>query len=91
MYTNIEKEVYWFRPKLDMPRYVSSGKQSLKFASAVSKCRGFCQCISVFFSICLGKKKNAEAIKFLGILYVFYFYTYFALLYQFLRNGKYKL
>ena len=38
-----------------------------KFASAVSKCRGFCQGISRFFSICLGKK-NAEAIKFLEIL-----------------------
>ena len=29
--------------------------------------RGFCLGISIFFSICLGKK-NAEAIKFLGIL-----------------------
>ena len=29
--------------------------------------RGFCRGISMFFSICLGKK-NAEVIKFLGIL-----------------------
>ena len=36
--------------------------QHLKFASAISKCRGFCRDISIFFSICLGKK-NAEAIK----------------------------
>ena len=41
--------------------------QRLKSASAVGKCRGFCRGISMFFSICLGKK-NAEAIKFLGIL-----------------------
>ena len=37
--------------------------QRLKFAYAVGKCRG----IYMFFSVCLGKK-NAEAIKFLGIL-----------------------
>ena len=34
------------------------------------KCRGFCQGISMFFSICLSKEINliAEAIKFWGIL-----------------------
>ena len=36
--------------------------QRSKFASAVGKCRGFCQGISTFFSICLGKK-NVEAIE----------------------------
>ena len=36
--------------------------QGSKFASAVSKCQGFCQGISMFFSICLSRK-NAEAIK----------------------------
>ena len=41
--------------------------QHSKFTSAISKCWGFCWCISMFFSICLGKK-NAEAIRFFGIL-----------------------
>ena len=41
-------------------------EQRSKFASAVGKCRGFCRGISMFFSICLGKK-NAEAIQYLGI------------------------
>ena len=30
--------------------------------------RGFCRGISMFFSICLCKTKNSEAIEFLGIL-----------------------
>ena len=47
--------------------YNSNGLQHSKFASAVGKCRGFCRGIYMFFSICTGKK-NAEAIKFLGIL-----------------------
>ena len=46
--------------------------------------RGFCRGISMFFSICLGKK-NAEVIKFLGILknmlprikFIFVFHTIF--------------
>ena len=37
--------------------------QRSKFASTIGKCRG----ISMFFSICLGKNKNAEAIKYLRI------------------------
>ena len=40
--------------------------QRSKFASAVSKCRGFCQGISPFYSICLSSI-NAEAVKFLEI------------------------
>ena len=47
--------------------YSMAQRQHLKFASAVSRCRGFCRVISMFFNICLGKK-NAEAIKFLGVL-----------------------
>ena len=41
--------------------------QDSKFASAVSKCWGFCWGISKFYSICLSKK-NAKAIKCLEIL-----------------------
>ena len=41
--------------------------QHLKIALAVSKCRGSCWGISMFFSICLSKKK-CDAIEFLGIL-----------------------
>ena len=52
--------------------------QGSKFASALSKCWGFCRGISMFFSICCGKK-NAEAIKCLVILkeYVTYNKMYF--------------
>ena len=40
--------------------------QCSEFALAVGKCRGFCRgVVSMFFSICLGKK-NANAIEFLG-------------------------
>ena len=42
-------------------------KQRSKFPSAVGKCRAFYRGMSMFFSICLGKR-NAEAIEFLGIL-----------------------
>ena len=41
--------------------------QYSEFALAVGKCQGFCQGISMFFSICLGKE-NAEATKFLGLM-----------------------
>ena len=41
--------------------------QHSKFALVVSKYRGFCWGMYMFFSICLDKK-NAEAIKFLWIL-----------------------
>ena len=41
--------------------------QCSKFASAVGKYRRFCRGMSMFFSVCLGKK-NAEATEFLGIL-----------------------
>ena len=40
--------------------------QHSKFASAVSKCWGFCLGISPFYRICLGNK-NAEAVKYLEI------------------------
>ena len=40
--------------------------QHSKFASAVSKCRGFCLGISPFYRICLGNK-NVEAVKYLEI------------------------
>ena len=40
--------------------------QCSKFASAVGKCRGFCQGTSPFYSVCLCNK-NAEAVKFLEI------------------------
>ena len=40
--------------------------QHSKSASAVGKRRGFCQGISLFYSICL-TNKNAEAVKFLEI------------------------
>ena len=40
--------------------------QHSKFTSAVGKCRGFCQGISPFYSICLSNK-NAEAVKLLEI------------------------
>ena len=40
--------------------------QRSRFASTVSKCQGFCQGISPFYSICLSDK-IAEAVKFLEI------------------------
>ena len=42
-------------------------QQRSKFDSAVGKCQGFCQGISMFLSICLSKK-DIEAIEFLGLI-----------------------
>ena len=42
-------------------------EQRSEFASTVSKCRGFCRGITMFFSICLSKK-NAKAIEFFGLI-----------------------
>ena len=46
--------------------YSTFNMQRSRFASTVSKCQGFCQGISPFYSICLGDK-IAEAVKFLEI------------------------
>ena len=57
------RQIYWNFVSTLAPSLV----QGSKFVLAIGKCRGFCRGISIFFSICLGKR-NAEAIKFLGIL-----------------------
>ena len=46
--------------------YSTFNMQRSRLASTVSKCQGFCQGISPFYSICLGDK-IAEAVKFLEI------------------------
>ena len=46
--------------------YSTFNMQRSRFASTVSKCQGFCQGISPFYSICLSDK-IAEAVKFLEI------------------------
>ena len=46
--------------------YSTFNMQRSRLASTVSKCQGFCQGISPFYSICLSDK-IAEAVKFLEI------------------------
>ena len=50
--------------------YSTFNMQRSRLASTVSKCQGFCQGISPFYSICLSDK-IAEAVKFLEIKKVF--------------------
>ena len=60
-------------PCLSLTEKQRTNNHIIIFNDSISKfyqcrIRGFCQGIYVFFSICLGKKKNAEAIKFLETL-----------------------
>ena len=69
-------------PNISIVTELTMHLQRSKTASTVGKCRGFCRGISVFFSIYFGKK-NAKAIRFLGILKNLFSnnekYTYFCL------------